>query len=471
MRRAAITTIIAAASVGLCHADMNTVADSIPENWTYTSSQFQSLPPDDKWWAEFDDPMLDRLISMAVDRNANVAVALRRVEIARLAIKNARSGYYPTIGASAGWTKSRQSGNMTSMSTEPVTTDYFSAGLDMAWEVDLFGRVGSQVKEAKAQYQASKADYLAAMNTLCAEVANEYITLRTLQSQLEVADTHLASQEKVLKIAEARHEAGLNSKLDVAQASTIYHSTAATIPTLRAQITSAVNALAVLLGDYPENVAPLLSSPAQVPDYRRIVAIGLPRDLLRRRPDVRAAEYDMASSAAAVGVAKKDFLPVVSIEGSVGVASHRPGDMFNHRSLTYSVAPKISWTIFDGLARNSALASARENMKIAVDRYNLAVLTAVGEAETALASYTGQIASIAALEKVVEDAKEQVILSVDLYKQGLVDFLSVANAQISYLQYSDQLAEARGKAAISLVTLYKSLGGGWTADQAWQPSN
>lgn len=471
MRKAVLIATLMFWGSAHIHADEPTVADSIPHAWEYVSEQYQTLPPDDRWWSDFNDPILNRLISSAINRNANVAVALRRIEIARLAVKSARSAYYPSFGLSAGWNKSRSSGDMTGVTTEPVTTDYFSAGIDMAWEIDLFGRVRSQVKEAKAEYQASKADYLAAMNTLCAEVASQYISLRTLQAELQVAQTHLESQDKVLKIAEARHEAGLNSKLDVAQASTIYHSTAATIPVLKAEIAAAINSLAILLGDYPEGVAPLLTDEAPIPDYRRIVAIGLPRDLLRRRPDIQAAEYDMAAAAAAIGVAKKDFLPTLSLNGSVGVASHRLDDLFKNRSMTYSIAPKLSWTIFDGLSRNAALASARENMRLKVDSYNLAVLTAVSEAESALAAYSGELATIDALEKVVSEAKVQMDLSLDLYKQGLDDFLSVANAQISYLTYSDQLVAERGKAASALVTLYKALGGGWSADDAYQPSN
>ena len=453
------------AVTAMCQAAVaadQTAAVGMPQRWVYTSDQYQTLPAADSWWREFDDVVLDSLISRGIDNNFNVAIAARRIEMARQAIRQAKAGYYPQIGVSAGWTKSRQSGNMASEPTPVEGTSYFSAGIDMAWEVDLFGRITAQVREKKAQYQASHADYVATMNSLCAEIATAYLQLRTYQARLQVAEVHLASQGKVLDIARVRHETGLNSKLDVAQASTIYNSTEATIPTLEAEIATSINAIALLLGEYPEAVIPMLATVQPLPDYRRIVATGVPLDLLRRRPDVMAAEYDMAAAAAAAGIAKKDFLPTLSISGSVGVAAHRPGDLFEHRSLTYAIAPKLSWTIFDGMARNAAQASARQNMEMAVESYNLTLMTAVQEVDNAMVAYTGQLKAIASLEKVVEQAQEEMTLSLDLYKQGLEGFLSVAQAQITFLQYADEPTAARGNAAVCLVRLYKALGGGWS---------
>lgn len=445
-------------------AEESTVADSIPQAWVYDAAQFQSSPAVDGWWSEFADPVLNHLISVGVDRNYDVATALRRIEMARQSIRQARSGYYPSFGAYAGWTKEQSSGNMTKYSTPAEKMDYLSLGIDMAWEIDVFGRVTSGVKESKAQFRATQAEYLATINSICAEIASSYIELRTLQATLTTARSHLEEQGKALKIAEARHEAGLNSKLDVAQASTIYYSTAATIPSLESQIDAELAAIAVLLGDYPQSLEPLRRE-APIPDYSRIVAVGVPMDLLRRRPDIQAAEAQMAAAAAAVGVSKKDFLPTLSINGSFGVASHKPGDLFKGRSMEYSIAPKLSWTIFDGFARSAAVASARENLHIAVNSYNQQVLTAVQEVQSAIAAYHGAMATINALQKVVEAAHEEATLSLDLYKQGLQDFLAVANAQIAYLQYSEQLARARGTAAGALVTLYKALGGGWSSSQ------
>lgn len=439
-------------------------ADTIPQQWTYTSELLQTLPAADKWWDEFNDPVLTDLISKGIDNNFNVAIASRRMELSRQAIRQAQSGYYPQLTASAGWNGSRSSGNMTSPASGVQNLRYFSAGIDMTWEVDLFGRIREQVKESKADYRATHADYIATMNSLSAEIAATYLQLRTLQSRLTVAHEHLTSQGKALKIAEARHEVGLVSKLDVTQALTVYKSTEASIPTLETNIATAVNSLALLIGVYPKDLTYLLTDIRPLPDYRRIVAVGIPMDLLRRRPDLQAAEASMAAAAAKVGIAKKDFLPTISLEGSIGVASHNIKDLFDSHSFQYSVAPKISWTIFDGLARNASLASARESMMIAIDNYNLSLLTAIQEADNAMVTYTGQLRAIQSLEVVVEQAKEEMDMSLDLYKQGLSDYLNVAQAQITYLQYADQLMNAKGDADTDLVSLYKALGGGWSLE-------
>ncbi len=458
-------TITALSCAGLPISSQTRLTDSLPERWVYTSDQFQSLPVADQWWQEFDDPVLNELISKGVDNNFNVAIAARRIEMARQQIRSAKASYFPTIGISAGWNASRSSGTLSSPATSAVTSSNFNLGADMSWEVDLFGRISSQVKQSKAEFKATHADYIATMNSLAAEIATTYCNLRTLQARLAVAREHLQSQGRALHIAEVRHETGLVSKLDVAQARTIYSSTESTIPTLETNIKTAINALALLVGEYPSDVAPLVEKAKRLPDYMRLVAVGVPLDLLRRRPDIQAAEYDMAAAAAAAGIAKKDFLPTLTLTGSVGLASRNAADLFDGRSFSYSIAPKLSWTVFDGMARNARLASARENLQLTMDQYNLTVMTAVEEVDNAMVTYTGQIKSIASLETVVDQAREQMNLSLDQYKQGLEDFLPVAQSQITFLQYADQLTTARGEAIADLIQLYKALGGGWNVAQ------
>ncbi len=459
--RSIISLLFILASSSSVFGQDSYATDSIPDKWIYTPEKSQTLPATDRWWDEFGDPVLDSLISRGIDNNFNVAIAAHRIEMARQAIRQAKSGYYPQFSISAGWTKNRQSGNTTSISVPAENIDYFSAGIDMAWEIDVFGRVRAKVKQSKSEYQASRADYLAVMNSLCAEIGETYVQYRTLQSRLQVARDNMSKQDTVLHIARARHEAGLNSGLDVAQASTIYYSTEASIPTLQASISTTINALALLTGSYTDDIMPLLDNVKPIPDYKRLIPVGIPADILRRRPDVQAAEYDLAAAAAAAGVEKRNFLPTLSLSGSIGVAAHNAGDLFESRSLTYNIGPKISWTIFDGFARNAALASARENMRIAAESYELAVMTAVEEADNAMVTYSGQYRAVISLEKVVEQSQRELDLSLDLYKQGLTDFLSVAQAQINLLQYTDELANAQGTASSQLIRIYKALGGGW----------
>lgn len=462
--RKTLTSILIASIFSIACAEETFSTDKMPEKWLYTPDKSQTLPAADEWWRGFNDPTLDTLISKGIDNNFNVAVAIRRIEMARQAIRQSKSAFYPQLSVSAGWTKSRQSGNMTDISTPIENLDYFSAGIDMAWEIDVFGRVNAQVKQKKAAYQASYADYLATMNSLCAQIGETYIQLRTLQAQLQVAKENMNKQDTVLNIARARHEAGLNSGLDVAQASTVFYSTASSIPALESEISTMINSLALLTGTYASDLTPTLHNSKPIPEYLRLISVGVPVDILRRRPDIREAEYELAVAAAGAGIAKKDFLPVLSLDGSIGVAAHDIGDLFRSHSMTYSIAPKVSWTIFDGFARNAALASARENMRIAADNYDLAVMTALEEANNAMANYNGYLHTIDALEKVVEESKKELDLSLDLYKQGLSDFLSVAQAQINLLEYADKLTSAKGSAAVQLVRIYKALGGGWKTE-------
>ncbi len=451
----------AAARVSAAEPAYVDMADSVPDRWQYISENMQTLPVDDRWWQSLGDPTLDSLIALGVERNFNVLAAIHRIEASRQAIRQARAGYYPTIGVSGGWIKSRTSGDLTGTGY-PSTVDYWSAGASVSWEIDVFGRVKAKAAKAKAEYRASRAEYAATMVTLCSEIARNYAALRTSQMQLAVAQAHIESQDSVLHIAEARFEAELASKLDVEQASTIYYSTIATIPSIEASINSSINAIATLIGEYPERVAARLLVPAPLPDYRQIVAVGMPLELIRRRPDVIEAEANMAVAAQNIGVAKKDFLPTLTLDGSVGTSAHAAKDLFSNRSFTYSIAPTLSWTVFDGFARKAALASAREEMKASVDAYNLAVLTAVQEADNAMSSYTSAVREAELLEDVLIHAQRSFELSLELYRSGLSSFTNLADAQISFLQYADNLAAARGNALTALVALYEALGGGWT---------
>ncbi len=440
------------------------MADSMPDRWQYVSEFIQAVPTDDRWWQSFDDPLLDSLIALGVDRNFNILAAMRRIEVANQAVRQARAGYYPNIGVSGGWTKSRSSGNMIP-GGRPENMDYFSLGASMSWEIDVFGRISAKAKRMKSLYRASRAEYAAVMVSMCGEIARNYAALRTAQEQLEVARRHIVSQDSVLHIAEARFDAELASKLDIEQASTICYSTKATIPSLEAQIETSINAIALLIGEYPENISLRLKAPAPLPDYRQIVGAGIPKELIRRRPDVVEAECQLAAAAQAVGIAKKDFLPVLSIQGSIGTSAHNAGDLFDRNSFIYSIAPTISWTVFDGMARNAALVSAREQLKATVDQYNLAVLTAVQEVDNAMANYLSAMKEAELLADVVEHASNSFDLSFDLYRSGLSSFTNVADAQISYLQYASSLAAAKGNALTALVSLYQALGGGWSEQQ------
>ena len=425
----------------------------LPEQWTYTPVAEQILPADDAWWRDFGDSTLDSLISMGETNNYNLDIAARRVAQAAQAVRAARASWFPTVGATAGWQRAKEAG------TNPAGG--YSIGLQASWEIDVFGKTYSRVRQQGYALQASRAQYTAAMISLCAQIATTYFDLRTAQAQQRVAQQHIASQDTVVKIAEARHEAGLVSGLDVAQAKTVLYSTQSSLPLLDTQIRADINALATLCGVYAADIEPMLRERTGMqPDYLRIVDAGVPAELLRRRPDVVAAEAGVAQAAAALGVAKKDYLPTLSITGAIGTSAAKPKGLFKDGSMTWSVAPSLSWTIFDGLAREASVATAREAMQSEIDSYNATVQNAVQEVENAIITYSNDLRQIEILDKVVEQSHVALSKSLAQYKQGLSPLINVVNAQMNYLNYSNSLLSARGDALSSLATLYRALGGG-----------
>lgn len=420
---------------------------------------------DSQWWRGFNDPVLDTLVAIGLDHNYDVMSSVARLAQARAAIDAARAGYYPTLSVSAGYTRSRESGAVRGRNVDATTTGYFGLGVDLNWQIDVFGKITARVDRSKASFRASRAELDATRLSVSAAIATAYINLRLLQAERTVANEHLKSQQKVLDMAKARYEAGLGSKLMVAQQATVYYSTLATMPGLDSSIAAAYNALTILLGEIPGTVNERLEQDVALPEAKILIARKVPADLLRRRPDLAAAEAEVAAAARSVGIARKDYLPTLSIEGSVGTSAHNIGDLFSNNSFTYAVAPTLSWTVFDGFGRRAAVADARAAMEAAVDSYNLAVVGAVADVNNAINSYSASLRQIDAYARVMAESKEAVDLSVDLYRGGLTDITDVTEAQINYLSSTNSWLEARAKALRSLVTLYEALGGGWDISQ------
>ncbi len=436
----------------------------MPATWTTDSLFIQTLPADDRWWQELNDPVLDSLIMVAVANNHNLLVAADRIRIAKAALRMQQSYYYPGIDFSAGWTKSRQSGNLVKGGNPNDESQYASADLSVSWEIDLFGSIRQRAKSQKELYRASREEYNGAMVTLCAQVAQMYAALRTYQQQYLVAERNIASQKVILHITEVRHNTGLASMLDVSQASTVYYSTVASLPSLKAAIDKQINALAVLLGLYPSELREALIHPAPLPEYYKLVSVGIPLNIIRRRPDVRSAEYTVASYAAAAGAAKSDFLPKLYLKGSVGFAARDMDHFFKKKSFTYQIAPTLTWILFQGMERTQALVSAKAQLDAGIEQYNQTVLTAVQEVENAMTGYSHAVEQISSLQQLVAQGTKTLDLSLDLYKRGLSNFQNVLDAQRSLLSYQNSLVSAQGGALNSLISLYEALGGGWESE-------
>ena len=435
----------------------------LPDEWEESGQVFQqTLPVDDYWWKSFRDTKLDSLIALAVDRNFSVAMAINRISAARANLWMERSNFFPSVGLNAGWTREETSGNI---SAAPQSTEhYYGASLSMSWEVDVFGSIRKRVKAQKENFAASKEEYNAVMVSLCAQVASAYINLRELQQEVDVVTQNCLSQQAVVEITQKRYETGLVSKLDVAQAQSVYYSTKASLPMLEAGIIQYTNALAVLMGLYPQDVKGLIDHPRPLPDYIETVGVGFPANLLLRRPDIRSAERQVNAQAATLGASKSDWWPQVFVKGSIGFASHDIDKIANHNSLTYEIAPAISWNFFQGGKLAQATRLAKAQLDETIRQFNETVLTSVQEVDNAMSSYKNSIKQIVALREVVNQGQQTLDLSLDLYKQGLTPFQNVLDAQRSLLSYENQLTQAKGQSLVYLIQLYQALGGGWDED-------
>ena len=435
----------------------------LPQEWEEDAQIFQQvLPVDDQWWKAFQDPVLDSLISVAVKQNYSILTAIDRINMAKANLRMERGNFFPTIGLNAVWTRQQSSGNTSELPQS--TQHYYDASLNMSWELDLFGSIRNRVKAQKENFAASKEEYTGTMVSLCAQVASAYINLRELQQELAVIQKNCASQEAVLKITEVRYNTGLVSKLDVAQAKSVFFSTKASIPQIESGINQYITTLAILLGTYPQEIRPTLESPGILPDYMEPIGVGLPADLLLRRPDIRSAERSVNAQAALVGASKSDWLPQIFLKGSLGYTAKDLKDLTHHKSMTYEIAPALSWTLFKGTQLVNATKLAKAQLDEAINQFNQTVLTAVQETDNAMNAYRNSIKQIVALREVRNQGQETLTLSLELYKQGLTPFQNVLDAQRSLLSYENQLVQARGYSLLQLIAMYQALGGGWSGN-------
>ena len=433
----------------------------LPDRWQEKDMLFQQvLPVDDQWWKVFEDTTLDSLINLAMEQNPSVLMAINRIDQAKAQWRISQSDFYPSLSFNGGWNRQQTSGNLGTGSPQ-AWTGYYSASVQMSWQLDVFGVIREKAKAQKELYAASKEEYNATMVSLCAEVASAYFNLREVQQELDVLRRNAVSQEAVVKITESRYKTGLVSKLDVAQAKSVYYSTLASIPTTEANVIQYLNTLAVLLGLYPQDVTDALSDTKPLPDYMEPVGVGVPGELLLRRPDVRGAERQVNAQAALLGASKRDWLPEFFLNGSFGYASDDLKDVGKKGSMTWSIAPSMTWNLFNGGRNLQEERLQRAQLDESINQFNQTVLTAVQEVDNAMSAYKNSIKQIVACKEMLYQGKEAFELSLDLYKQGLTPFQNVLDAQRSMLTYENTLVKAKGYSLVCLVQMYQALGGGW----------
>ena len=435
--------------------------EPLPDSWNERVVFNQTLPVDDEWWRRFNDPVLDSLIAVASNSNYSMLAAMEKIKKARAAWRSAQSNLMPQFNLGIGWQRAKTSGNIASTMYNEAGEGEFSTAVSMQWQADVFGSIYMRSKAQKKLFMATEEEYNAVMVSLVANVATTYFSLRQSLAEMWVLRENVASQLEILNITIARYDSGLASKLDVSQARSVYQSTIAQIPAMQATIDSYRNAMAVLLGTFPEELDGWLKEEYTLPSYIAPIGVGIPAELLLRRPDLRAAERQVEANAALLGATRRDWFPQLLINGSIGFASGEMKSLFRSKSLTWEIAPTIKWNIFSGNDRVNATREARAALDGSILDFNEKMLTAMQEVESAMSEYENSITQIVALREAVNQNQETLSLSLELYKQGLTPFQNVLDAQRTLLSYQNYLVQASGSSLIYLVKLYEALGGGW----------
>lgn len=410
------------------------------------------------WWNTLGDPTLTELIMLSLRNNRDLTVARSKVTEARAALGISKAAVLPWLDSSNYWNRGRTPAK-TGGASSP--NNIFRLGVDASWEIDIFGGRRQTVKAGKAMLEAQYASLHAAWVTLSSEVAINYITLRTLQERLRIAEENITLQQDMYDILKSRVEAGLSDQLALQQSSYTLEQTKAAIPPISVAIEEVKNGLAILTGEIPGSLEEKLGAAKAIPMPDTVGLVGIPANALRQRPDILAAERQLVAQIARKKSAQADLWPKFYLFGSIGTESLDTGSLFSGASKIYSFGPRITWPIFHwGAIRNNIrVQTARQEQFLAA--YEQTVLKAVGEVRNALTALTLEKERGASLKRGVDSAKTALEVANDKYKSGLTDFNNVISAQRALLTLSESYAVSEGQRTSSLVRLYKALGGGW----------
>lgn len=431
-----------------------------PDSWHHslTTDLRSGSPSLETWWTRFNDPALNRLVRAARDSNRDLAIAYERIHEARAARGIARSQLFPQLDATGGVNRGRTSENVGNPAGGN-TRDLWSTGLDAGWEIDFFGGVRRSVESADASVAATEELYRDTMVSLLAEVAFAHIQIRTFDERIRLAEKNIRNQSDSVKLTEDRLEAGLSPELDVSQATTNLATTRAVVPALRDQRAAALNRLAVLIGRY-SSAANSFVDTGGIPSPKPSAGIGIPADLVRARPDIRAAERRLAAQTARIGVAEADLFPRFSLSGTFQLQSLAFSSLPESNSRNYAFGPSFRWNIFSAGRIKNQIAIEESRTRQAYLDYENSVLKGVAEVETALAAVRNERDRLAALQTAVDSSQKTVELVKANYREGLIDFQNVLDAERTIFANEDALAVSRGQIAAAHVSLFKALGGG-----------
>jgi NodT family efflux transporter outer membrane factor (OMF) lipoprotein len=414
------------------------------------------------WWTVFGDPTLDDLVKMAYAQNPTLQTAAIRVVEAQARRGIAVGQLFPQQqSAFGGYTRTQLSKNQANfVSGGDRSFDDFQLGAQATWELDIWGRFRRGIESADAQILSAIASYDDVLVTLIGDVATEYINIRISQEQLVVIRANVEIQKIGLQIAEDRFKGGTATDLDRTQATALLRDTESQIPVLEGTIAQSEARLCVLLGIPPKDLGAMLAD-KKIPGAPAVVAVGIPADLLRRRPDIRRAERDLAAQSAQIGIAKADLFPAFSLFGDVRLDAENFGDLFKGSSVQAFGGPAFRWNLFNYGRIENAVRVQDAQFQALVGVYENTVLNAQGEVEGFLAAYLGATREIVPLTDSVAAAQRAVEVADTQYRGGIADYTRVLLAQQFLENEQGRLVSARGSAALNLISLYRALGGGW----------
>ncbi len=459
MLRLMIAALFAATAAGCAVGpDYKEARSEVPAGFA-ANNEAGTGEVDTRWWQRFDDPILNRLIGEG-NNNKNLKIASARLLEARANLRLFVYDLFPDGDVSFQYDKTKRS-IATILPGDPRTIEFYSAGAQISWELDLAGGIRRSVEAARADYEGKQAGLRDVQVAVNAEIARTYLSLRGAQTRLKLARQNANAQRETLRLTQTLLEAGRGNGLDVARAQSQYDSTSATIPPLETLVAAAIHRLAVLTGRQPQALRVELSVVQPAPVTPLLTDIGTPETLIRRRPDIRVAERALAAFTAQIGVATADLYPHIGFSGSFGSIAPRSSDIGHSQFETYSIVPGIRWALFDLHRVRARIDAADARTQGALAAFELSVLVALEETENALVDYGGQIRRRASLQSNAEAAARAAELARQRYRDGAASFLDMLDAERTLLNAQDQLAQTEQAAGIALVAVYTALGGGW----------
>ncbi len=434
---------------------------SFPDGWFAPSSvhvSSEKIPLE--WWSVFNDPLLERYIDQAIGHNKNLQVALANVKRARALRGVSNAAFFPQIGGSGSADRSKSSDAL-ALSGNGDIRNLYDAGFDASWELDIFGGNRRANEAGDARIGRATAEYQDVMLSTLSEVARNYYEARGLQKRIAIIEDNVALLQETFNVVSQRFEAGEASSFDVSRARGEYQLTRARAPNLQADLYASIFTLSILIGQPPETLLDEMSAVKPLPAPPDIVPVGLRSDMLRRRPDVRMAERELAASIADIGVEIADLFPKFFVTGDIGSQARAFGDVFSAAGGVWSLGSLVEWPVFEGGAIRARIKAEEAESEMALAAYEQSVLNALADSETALTRYGQELETRKRLAAAVRSRRESVALADELFDAGEEDYLAVLDAERELIASEDGLVISETHSITKLIALYAALGGGW----------